>query len=265
MDDFEKLKTKIFEDRNFSCDQYKDQYLKRRFNIRMRATGTKSHREYLEVLDSDENEYSTLLDVLTVNVTEFFRDESVFNEVEHVLRSLVEEKRKGNRNTLRIWSAGCSNGAEAYSVAILLHQVLGSHIDDFKITIFATDIDDASLKKGEDGIYNPDVLKRVKIIYLTKYFTKLDNKYQVIEPLRRMVSFKKHDLITDRGLRMIDMVLCRNVVIYFSKDLQGKLFLNFYNILNKGGYFVMGKTENLTEEVKRKFIPVNNKERIYRK
>ncbi len=265
MDDFERLKKKISDDRNFSCNRYNDPYLKRRFAIRMRATGAKSYREYMKVLDNDKDEYPTLLDALTVNVTEFFRDNSVFDEIGRVLRSLVEEKRKDNRNTLRIWSAGCSSGAEAYSVAILLHQVLGSQINDFRITIYATDIDDASLAKGRQGIYDPNILKGIKRTYLTKYFNQVDGGYQVIEPLRKIVTFKRHDLINERALPMMDMILCRNAVIYFSRDLQEKLFINFYRSLNDGGYFIMGKTETLIGEAKDKFKSVNNKERIYQR
>lgn len=266
MDDFEKLKDKISRDKHFSCSQYKDPYLKRRFAIRMRATGAKTYPDYIKILDTVPEEYQILLDVLTVNVTEFFRDISVFNEAERVLRSLIKEKHANGQNSLRIWSAGCSNGSEAYTISILLDQILGSKVKDFKITILATDIDDASLKRGGEGIYDQNLLKGVKRSYLTKYFEKINGgQYQVIAPNRRMVTFKKHDLINDRPHAMMDMILCRNVVIYFSRELQETLFANFYKSLVDGGYFVMGKTETLVGEAKDEFTPVSNKERIYQK
>ncbi len=265
MDDFEKLKDKISKDKHFSCNQYKDPYLKRRFAIRMRATGAKTYHDYIKILDTVSDEYQILLNVLTVNVTEFFRDVGVFKEVESVLRSIIKEKQEKKQNSLRIWSAGCSNGSEVYTISILLDQILGPKIKNFKITLLATDIDDASLKRGREGIYNPDLLKGVKPAYLTKYFEKTDGQYQVIAPNRKMVTFRKHDLINDRPQTMIDVVFCRNVVIYFSRELQETLFVNFYKSLVDGGYFVMGKTETLVGEAKDKFIPVNNKERIYRK
>ncbi len=266
MDDFGKLKDKISGDKHFSCNQYKDPYLKRRFAIRMRATGAKTYRAYIKILDAVPDEYQILLDVLTVNVTEFFRDVNVFTEVERVLRSIIQEKQANKQNTLRIWSAGCSNGSEAYTITILLDRILGTKIKDFKITILATDIDDASLKRGREGVYNQDLLKGVKRAYLTKYFEKTgDGQYQVIAPNRRMVTFKKHDLINDRPHATMDVVFCRNVVIYFSRELQETLFANFYKSLVDGGYFVMGKTETLVGEAKDKFTPISNKERIYRK
>jgi len=265
MDEFEELKKKISEDKNFSCAQYKDPYLKRRFAIRMRATTTKSYREYMGLLDTDPEEYPILLSVLTVNVTEFFRDTSVFEEVKHVLELAIKAKQENHRNSMRIWSAGCSDGSEAYTIAMLSDHILGTETSSFKVNIYATDIDDSSLKRGRDGIYKPDLLKGVAKPYLQKYFNKVDGGYQVTNSAKKIVTFKRNDLINERPLPMMDMIFCRNVVIYFSRELQTKLFMNFYNSLVKGGYFVMGKTETLVGEARDKFIQVNNKERIYQK
>jgi len=265
IDEFEELKKKISKDKNFSCSQYKDPYLKRRFAIRMRATGTNSYGEYISVLDTDKEEYPTLLNVLTVNVTEFFRDTPVFEEVGRVMNSMIKGKQETKRNSARIWSAGCSNGSEAHTVAILADQILGSHVDSFKVNIYATDIDPDSILTGKTGVYKPDLLKGVNALYMKKYFTEVEGGYQVIEPVRKMITFRRNDLINEQPLRMMDMIFCRNVVIYFSRELQEKLFMNFYNALNVGGYFVMGKTETLVGPAKDKFVPVNNKERIYQK
>ncbi len=265
MDEFEEMKKKISKDKNFSCAQYKDPYLKRRFAIRMRATATKSYRKYMELLDTNPEEYPILLNVLTVNVTEFFRDTSVFEEVKRVLGLAIKAKQETHRNSMRIWSAGCSNGSEAYTIAMLSDHILGTGANSFKVSIYATDIDDGSLKRGRDGIYKPDLLKGVKKPYLQKYFNEVDGDYQVTNATKNMVTFKRNDLINERPLPMMDMVFCRNVVIYFSRELQEKLFMNFYRSLNDGGYFVMGKTETLVGEARDKFIPVNNKERIYQK
>ncbi|KAF5410224.1 MAG: protein-glutamate O-methyltransferase CheR [Euryarchaeota archaeon] len=265
MDEFEELKKKISKDKNFSCAQYKDPYLKRRFAIRMRATATKSYRTYMELLDTNPEEYPILLNVLTVNVTEFFRDTSVFEEVKRVLGLAITAKQETHRSSMRIWSAGCSNGSEAYTIAMLSDHILGTETNSFKVSIYATDIDDSSLKRGRDGIYKPDLLKGVAKPYLQKYFNEVDGDYQVTNATKNMVRFKRNDLINERPLPMMDMIFCRNVVIYFSRELQEKLFMNFYRSLNDGGYFVMGKTETLVGEARDKFIPVNNKERIYQK
>lgn len=265
IDKFEELKKKISKDKNFSCSQYKDPYLKRRFAIRMRATGTNSYSEYMSLLDTDKEEYPILLNVLTVNVTEFFRDTPVFEEVKRVMGVMIKDKQEGKKNFARIWSAGCSNGSEAHTVAILADQILGSHVDSFKINIYATDIDPDSITIGKNGMYKPDLLKGVQPSYMKKYFTEVEGNYQVAEPVRKMITFRRNDLINEQPLKMMDMILCRNVVIYFSRELQEKLFMNFYNSLNVGGYFVMGKTETLVGPAKDKFVPINNKERIYQK
>lgn len=265
IDEFEELKKKISKDKNFSCSQYKDPYLKRRFAIRMRATGTKSYREYMSLLNTDKEEYPILLNVLTVNVTEFFRDPPVFEEVKRVMGAMIKGKQEGKKTFARIWSAGCSNGSEAYTVAILADQILSSHVDNFKVNIYATDIDPDSITAGREGVYKPDLLKGVNASYMKKYFTEVDGNYQVVEPIRKMITFKRNDLINEQPLRTMDMILCRNVVIYFSRELQEKLFMNFYNALNDGGYFIMGKTETLVGPAKDKFVPINNKERIYQK
>ncbi|MHC1574536.1 MAG: CheR family methyltransferase [Candidatus Methanogasteraceae archaeon] len=265
MHEFEEMKKKISKDKNFSCAQYKDPYLKRRFAIRMRATATKSYRMYMELLDTNPEEYPILLNVLTVNVTEFFRDTSVFEEVKRVLGIAIKAKQEAHRNSMRIWSAGCSNGSEAYTIAMLSDHILGTETNSFKVSIYATDIDDGSLKRGRDGIYKLDLLKGVKKPYLQKYFNEVEGDYQVTNATKNMVTFKRNDLINERPLPMMDMIFCRNVVIYFSRELQEKLFMNFYRSLNDGGYFVMGKTETLVGEARDKFIPVNNKERIYQK
>jgi chemotaxis protein methyltransferase CheR len=158
---FEDLKTKVNRDVAFNCSQYKDAYLKRRFAIRMRSTRVTTFRDHIKLLDSDQQEYEKLLDTLTVNVTEFMRDPPVYDAFTTVLRDLVAAKSKRGNKTLKIWSAGCSSGEEAYSLAILLRKTLGVMHRDLNTQIIASDIDPGSLNKAREGLYKKDALKNM--------------------------------------------------------------------------------------------------------
>ncbi len=136
------LKAKILKDRGLDCTQYKPNYLKRRLAVRMRAHRVESYREYMKILDSDTLEYNKLMDCLTINVTQFFRDPATFEVLEKVvLPQLVSDKQNRKGRVIRAWSAGCASGEEPFSLAILLSEVLGNKLRDFTVSIYATDID----------------------------------------------------------------------------------------------------------------------------
>ncbi|MDY6965002.1 MAG: protein-glutamate O-methyltransferase CheR [Halobacteriota archaeon] len=262
---FEAVKKRIFEVRGLDTRQYKDSYIKRRLAVRMRANSVKSYSDYLRVLRSGEEEFNPLMNALTINVTEFFRNPETYKATDKVLHQIVSEKEDRGRRLLRIWSAGCSSGEEPYSIAILLNEILNNEIDSFTISIYATDLDPVILDRAKDGIYKSEHLKNVSQVMVDKYFTNKDGNYIVKDNLKRLIKFKKHDLISGNKFKSIDMILCRNVVIYFSRELQERLYMDFYNALNYGGYFIMGKTESLVGESLRKFKPINKSERVYRK
>lgn len=265
--DFKMVMNKIYKKTGIDCKQYKDNYLKRRINVRIRALNAKSYRNYIKILDSNPNEYDLLLDKLTINVTQFFRDKTTFDAVRNtVLPALISNKKKGDRKLMRIWSAGCASGEEPYSIAMLLHEALGSDINNFMISIYATDIDDVVMAKAKKGVYEAAALKGVEKKIINKYFTYDDDgRYHVTSKVKRLVRFKHLDLISGKNFSHIDMIFCRNVVIYFSKDLQKQLYNKFYDAANRGGYFVMGKTETLVGDARDKFRSVNSIERIYQK
>ena len=246
----------------FNCEEYKEAHLKRRLAVRLRANRSKSYKEYAEVLVKNKDELQKLRESLTINVTELFRNPETYDAFsKEVLPELFKNKRN---KTIKIWSAGSSDGKEAYSIAILLREFLGKSAEMYNISIVGTDIDDIVLQKGELGIYKSEQLKKISIRRLNKFFVKCDDdSYQVIDELRKQVRFKHHDLISGHKLSGFDIIFCRNVTIYFEQNLQERLYLDFYNALNNGGYFVMGKTETLTKNASSLFIPVNTKERIY--
>lgn len=262
--EFADLKVIIKRKIGFNCEDYKQPHLKRRLAVRLRATKSKSYKEYAELLLKNAEEERQLKETLTVNVTELFRNPETYESVQHnVLPELI--KHKGDNRFLKVWSAGCSNGEEPYSIAIMLNEYLGSSTKRYNISIMGTDIDEDSLGKAEMGVFQPKQLEKISVERLTRFFTKKDNNYQVNDEIKRLVKIKRHDLISGPKLSGFDIIFCRNVTIYFEQKLQEILYMNFYDALNEGGYFVMGKTETLVGPAGRLFKHVDLRERIYQK
>ncbi|WP_340818897.1 protein-glutamate O-methyltransferase CheR [Methanolobus sp. WCC4] len=263
--DYEMLKKLIHQKLGFNCEQYKDSHFKRRIDVRLRATNSKTYGEYVACLQTDRNEFPELMETLTVNVTNFFRNPEVYDVIEkQVLPAIIKAKSTGLRS-IRIWSAGCSIGVEAYSIAMLLKHLLGDDFKRYSIKITGTDIDKESLARAQRGVYSRMEVKDVRPAFLNKFFTKEGNDYVINDELKKITQFKKQDLISGPKMSGFDAVFCRNVTIYFEKELQEKLYMDFYNALSKDGFFVMGKTETLLGPSKDTFKPFNSKERIYQK
>jgi len=262
--EFAELKAIIKRKIGFNCEDYKQPHLKRRLAVRLRATESKSYRDYTQMLLKDEDEVNKLKETLTVNVTELFRNPETFDSVRNnVLPELI--KQKGINKVIKIWSAGCSNGEEPYSIAIMLNEFLGHSIKKYNISIQATDIDDDSIAKAEMAIFQPKQLEKIGQERINRFFIKKDNNYQVIDDVKRLVKVKRHDLISGPKFSGFDIIFCRNVTIYFEQKLQEVLYMNFYNALNEGGYFIMGKTETLVGPSTQLFKRFDLKERIFQK
>lgn len=259
------LLKRIFKEKGLDLNQYKENCMKRRIDVRLRVTGAQSYLEYIAVLKKDPKEYDRLFDTLTINVTNFFRDRNTYSVIENkVIPELVSSKKNQGKKIIRIWSAGCASGEEPYSIAILFHEILKKSIGDFLISIYATDIDEKVLGKAKKAEYETGAVSETDMKIINRYFNQNQN-YILKEEIKQMVRFKRHDLISDEPLVHLDIILCRNVLIYFSRDLQVRLFNKFYEGLNRGGYLILGKTESLTGEPVRLFQPVNIEEKIYQK
>ena len=262
--EFSDLKSIIKRKIGFNCEDYKQPHLKRRLAVRLRATESKSYRDYAQMLSKNEDEVNKLKETLTVNVTELFRNPETFDSVRNnVLPELI--KQKGINKVIKVWSAGCSNGEEPYSIAIMLNEFLGHSIKRYNISIQATDIDDDSIAKAEMAIFQPKQLEKIGQERINRFFVKKDNNYQVIDEVKKLVKVKRHDLISGPKFSGFDIIFCRNVTIYFEQKLQEILYMNFYNALNDGGYFVMGKTETLVGPSTQLFKRFDLKERIFQK
>jgi chemotaxis protein methyltransferase CheR len=265
---FELLKRVITESTGFNCEHYKEAHFRRRINVRVRATSSENYEEYLRVLKKDSAEHEYLVKTLTINVSEFFRNPETFGVIEkEVIPYLIKSRSDSLVKSIRIWSAGCATGEEAYSLAILLHRILGRNFNRYRISILGTDIDNLSLEKAREGVYRENVLKNVDASIIESYFVKQGEIYQVSEQLRSMVRFKRHDMLSESMsescTNRFDLIICRNVMIYFKKEIQEQLQLNFHQALNRGGFFVIGKAETLLGTASNHFKPYNARERLY--
>lgn len=216
---------------------YKQEQLNRRIASLMSRNGIKDLNEYKKVLVNDEEQRQKFLDFITINVTEFFRNVELFKELEKIVKRDIVP----NNNRIKIWSAACSIGCEPYSLAIMMNEInpRGNNL------IIATDIDATILKKAKLGEFIDADLKNVEKGLKDKYFIEKDNKFIINNNIKSMVTFKKHDLILDKYEKDFDLIVCRNVVIYFKNDIKNVIFKRFNESLKKGGLLFVGATESI--------------------
>lgn len=220
-----------------SLNSYKPTQLNRRIGSLMERIGVSTLEEYTVLLKKDSFERERFLDYITINVTEFFRNPEFFNSLrKNLLAEIIP-----NRSNIKIWSAGASMGCEAYSLAMML--------DDMNIkanySIVATDIDKNILLKAKAGIYSSTDIKTLEKKYLDKYFVKCNDKYIVDSKIKSKVKFNRHDLILDNYEKDFDLILCRNVIIYFKDEVKQKIIEDFIKSLKPGGLLFVGATESI--------------------
>jgi chemotaxis protein methyltransferase CheR len=258
---YQRLKKKLQEMVGVNFSGYRDEYLKRRMNIRLRATNTNTFGRYLQYLNKNPDEYSILLNEITVNYTTFMRDQDVYNHLEHFLLPKLLQT-----SPVRIWSAGCASGEEPYSLSILVHKILGQRIQNHNVVIYASDIDKDALSKASKGEYQEKQLQGLGDLTIRNFFNKInDETYQVKNHIKQIIRFGEHDLMKPAPYNSLDLILCRNVMIYFSREGQQIVHMHFYNALNPGGYFVSGKSEMLSGEPSVKFASIDIKTKVYQK
>ena len=234
MADFEKW---AYRELKIDLSAYKSKQLHRRIESLMKRSKVDSIEAYIELLKRDPVQVHKFLDFITINVTEFFRNPSVFED----FRKNVEEySLKGNRQ-LKVWSAACSIGSEPYSIAMILEDILRGK--DY--WILATDIDSTILERAKRGEYSEQELKNVSSDYKAKYFSKSGDLYSIKPELKKRIIFKKHDLIQDEYEMNFDLIVCRNVVIYFKQETKDEIYKKFSKSLKKGGLLFVGSTESM--------------------
>ena len=256
-----KIKRLLCENAGLNCSGYREEYLQRRFDIRLKATGTNSYGRYLIYLKRNPSEFDNLLNDLTVNYTTFFRDGDVYLYLEKTLLPLLFR----SKNPVRIWSAGCASGEEPYSLAILVHKILGKSIGNPSVTIYASDIDKDALSKASLGKYQAKQLGTMDPSLIEQFFTFNGEVYQVKDFVKRTIHFQQFDLMKPSIHQNLDLILCRNVMIYFAKESQQQIHMGFYNALKEGGYFITGKSEILSGEPSQRFVSTDSFARVYQK
>lgn len=245
------LTEKISRARGLSCGSYKDKCLKRRIAVRMRARGVHTFEDYGQLLDQDAREYQDLLDALTINVTKFFRNLETWDALRPYLVALGD-----TRPTLRIWSAGCASGEEPFTIAVLVTEVLG----EGRASIDATDIDRLSLERTGKAKYPDGAFSEMPADLKRRYF----RDGEPVPPVRNVVRVLAHDLTREPPPRPpYDLIVCRNVVIYFERQAQERLFQVFVDALAPGGVLLLGKVETLFGPARERLQLVDPRERIY--
>lgn len=220
---------------------YKSQQMDRRINSFMSIWGVTNYDEYYDLLNRDSKVLNDFINKLTINVSEFFRNAERFEELQQqILPELL--KRQVN---VRIWSAGCSDGSEPYSIAIIVKE-LGV---EKRVQIIASDIDRQIIKKAKEGLYAPNEVKSLPPGLLAKYFTLEpdSNKYRLSDSVKKMVDFRIQNLLTDAFETNLDLIVCRNVVIYFTEEAKNNLYNRFIHSLRPGGYILVGGTEPILQ------------------
>ncbi len=236
------ISDKIKEIKGVDFNHYKPSTIQRRIERRMAATKNTSLADYYDFLSKNVDEVESLFKDILIGVTSFFRDGESFDALEEHLEQYIKGKKDKN---IRIWTPGCSTGEEAYSIAIVLSNILGSSINEYKIQIFATDLDEEALDFAIEAIYPESALIELDKKYKNQYFLAKFENYEIIKPIREMVIFSKHDIIKDSAFLKLDLVVCRNLLIYFSQELQKKLFPMFHYALNDDGLLFLGKSESV--------------------
>jgi two-component system CheB/CheR fusion protein len=244
--------------------QYKPTTLLRRIGRRMALTHTHGLDEYRDHLRSNPSEVNHLLKSLLIKVTEFFRDPEAFQALEHdVMPRLIDLGRDRGR-VLRLWSAGCATGEEAYSMGLLLAGMLGRELPEWSIRIFATDVDEEAVSYARRGYYPLTVLRNLPAEYKARFFEPADHGLRIVKSLRQMIIFGQQDLSRGVPFPRIDLVSCRNLLIYFKPELQQTVLDLFaYSLHQTQGYLFLGKAET-ARPTKATFELVNKKWRIYR-
>lgn len=233
--DWEQFKQKFKAKAKIDLNDYKPAQMQRRISNLMSRYGAHTYVDFFNLLDKDARLYKEFIDYMTINVTEFFRTPEKFSELESkVLPELLSKNSK-----LNIWSAGCSVGAEPYSLAMILKDMT----PNTKHRILATDLDVEMLAKARSGVYTNTEFKNITTSRASKYFKQAGGTYTIDEELKSCIEFKQHNLLLDKFDTGFDLILCRNVVIYFTEEAKDGLYRRFLNSLKPGGVMFVGGTE----------------------
>ncbi|MGN0366175.1 MAG: CheR family methyltransferase [Suilimivivens sp.] len=236
--DYEKFKSAVFSLTKIDLNAYKERQMKRRIDALISKHGISGYEDYVQVLKTDKARFEEFVNYLTINVSEFYRNIDQWKVMEN---EIVPELIKKFGKNLKIWSAACSTGDEPYSLVMALSR----HIPLNMIRITATDIDKQVIAKAKVGLYSEKSIASVPDDLKKKYFTKVGLSYQISDEIKSRVDFKEHNLLENNYPKDYDMIVCRNVLIYFTEEAKDEVFRKFYQSLKPGGILFIGSTEQI--------------------
>jgi two-component system CheB/CheR fusion protein len=249
--------------RGFDFTGYKPASLMRRIQKRMQMVNCSSYAEYLDTLEVDPGEFTHLFNTILINVTGFFRDPPAWEFLrDQIIPTILEEKLP--TEPIRIWSTGCASGEETYSLAMLFAEALGETSFRERVKIYATDVDEDALIKARIAVYNEREVADIPPDLLNKYFARNGAGYVFHKELRRNLIFGRNNLIQDAPISRIDLLVCRNTIMYFNAETQSRILARFHFALGDKGFLFLGKAEMLLTHANT-YTPVDLKLRIFRK
>ena len=238
-DKYEEFKADVFKLTKIDLNYYKEKQMRRRIDTLANKNGAKSYEEYIQMIKSDKEKFEQFVNFLTINVSEFYRNPDQWKLMDQqVIPKLIKEQRK----PIKIWSAACSTGDEPYSLAMAFSK----HVPLSDIKILATDIDKQVIEHAKVGLYSEKSIAGVPADLKKKYFTQIGNSHQISDGIKRCVTFKEHNLLKDVYPKDYDLILCRNVVIYFTDEAKDMIYKNFYGSLKSKGVLFIGSTEQIS-------------------
>src|SRR3954452_7955226 len=249
--------------RGFDFTGYKRATLERRVRRRMETVDCGSYGDYLDYLEVHPEEFEQLFDMLLINVTEFFRDPPAWDHLrDDIVPQLLAAKEDGE--AIRVWSAGCASGQEAYTTAMVLAEVLGDDAYRDRVKIYATDIDEQALATARLATYTHKQLEGVPEALQAKYFEAADRRMAFRKDLRRTVIFGRNNLLTDAPISRLDLLICRNTLMYFTAETQGRILRHFHFALRDHGVLMLGKSEMMITH-RDVFAAIDLNRRVFRR
>lgn len=245
MEGYEQFKDQVFKKTKLDLSLYKERQMKRRIESLIARRGVDSFEGYFKLLNTDQEAYHEFVNYLTINVSEFYRNPAQWDTLR---TDIFPEILKQNKRP-KIWSAACSTGEEPYSLVMCLSEFLP--LKDIKIQ--AVDFDDEALRKAQIGMYNEKSVKNVPKAYVDRFFEPVGNGYRIKDEVKKCVEFKKMNLLRDDYPKGFDLIVCRNVMIYFTEEAKDEMYKNFYDSLVPGGYFFVGSTEQIIQPQRYQF------------
>lgn len=236
--DYENFKKDVYKLTNINLSLYKERQMKRRIESLMSRKGFKDFQSFFHAMEKDNELLRSFVSYLTINVSEFYRNPKQWEYFEN---SMIPYLTKNFGNNIQIWSAACSTGDEPYTIAMLLAK----HIPLDRIKVLATDIDEDVLNFAKQGVYSARSLAHLPKDLLNAHFTKVANGYQIKDTIKKCVEFRKHNLLEDKYPSGMHMIVCRNVVIYFTDEAKEQVYANFHKTLCKDGVLFIGSTEQI--------------------